>query len=194
MFFIVIEQIDMYSQSTPKKSILGFEITPLIQNPGIHPSMIRFRARARAKGQIYSLFEYEVFYFSISLSSIPSPPSYQPYSSAQANTALNDITTTLGDRCDKMVVADEETPSPLGIEYTLLNEMPVEFKQFVSLTSATSSGLAKVMSTHYLRESWVSVWFLGFWMDWGREEEGVGCVGSDLPGLLQSGLGEALDS
>lgn len=44
-------------------------------------------------------------------------------------------------------VADEELP--VAMEYTLLKDMSVELKQFEELTSATSSGFAKVMSTHF---------------------------------------------
>jgi len=43
-------------------------------------------------------------------------------------------------------LAEEE--APIAMEYTLLKDMSVELKQFEELTSATSSGFAKVMSTH----------------------------------------------
>jgi len=45
----------------------------------------------------------------------------------------------------------EELPVVL-MENTLLKDMSDELKQFVSLTSATSLGSAKVMSTHYFKD------------------------------------------
>ena len=47
-----------------------------------------------------------------------------------------------------VLVADEDCP--VAIEYTLLNDISEELKQFEELTSATSSGFAKVMSTHFV--------------------------------------------
>ena len=44
-------------------------------------------------------------------------------------------------------LAEEEAPR--AMEYTLLKDISVELKQFEELTSATSSGFAKVMSTHF---------------------------------------------
>jgi len=43
-------------------------------------------------------------------------------------------------------VAEEE--DPMAMEYTLLKEISLELKQFEEFTSATSSGFAKVISTH----------------------------------------------
>jgi hypothetical protein len=52
--------------------------------------------------------------------------------------------------CVKVRTAPELEPWPgAAMEYTLLKERSEELKQFVSLTSATSSCSAKVMSTHY---------------------------------------------